>query len=156
MKVPTKVNVSDHKRGVFSTSPPIKGGPFKLTTKTLTCCTADTRNTTLFSRLGLNSFMNSGLVSGGICFLHSWTKMYKVPKCRMNCPMMEMNNAGWKTDLSGVTEDSFGRGLDLDMVTKDTLMSIPRHVISLSPYLIPSKCSTDKEYAEIRQFRARI
>lgn len=71
-------------------------------------------------------------------------------------PRIERNNAGWKMDVIGRTELSLDSGLALLMVINDTDMSIPRAVICLSPYLTPSRYSTDSEYAEIRQFNARI
>lgn len=69
---------------------------------------------------------------------------------------MERNNAGWKIDVSGRTGLSLSIGLDLLMVMSDAAISMPVAVICLSPYLTPSRYSTDKEYALMRQVKARI
>lgn len=58
---------------------------------------------------------------------------------------MEMNKAGWKMDVIGLTQLSLSSGLDLLIVMKDTDISIPRAVICLSPYLTPSRYKTDSE-----------
>lgn len=48
-------------------------------------------------------------------------------------------------DVIGLTELSLDSGFALLMVMNDTDMSIPRAVICLSPYLTPSRYSTDNE-----------
>lgn len=48
-------------------------------------------------------------------------------------------------DVIGRTGLSLDSGLALLMVINDTDMSIPRAVICLSPYLTPSRYSTDRE-----------
>lgn len=75
---------------------------------------------------------------------------------RHTCPKMERKRAGWKMDVIGRTGLSLERGLDLLIVMNDTDINIPSAVICLSPYLTPSKYSTEREYAEMRQFKARI
>lgn len=81
----------------------------------------------------------------------------KTPTMRKpTCPRIDKNKAGWKMDVIGRTGLSLSRGFERLMVMNDTDISIPRAVICRSPYLTPSRYSTDREYAEIKQFNARI
>lgn len=67
-----------------------------------------------------------------------------------------MNKAGWKIEVKGRTFESLSRGLDLETDINEIEPSNPIAVSCESPYLTPSRYSTDKEYELIKQFRARI
>mmetsp|Transcript_46833 Transcript_46833/g.118028 ORF Transcript_46833/g.118028 Transcript_46833/m.118028 type:complete len:366 (+) Transcript_46833:613-1710(+) len=74
----------------------------------------------------------------------------------MNWPNNEPNMTGEKMDFGGRTALSFFRGCPRLMTMKHTAVSMPRMVIWRSPYLMPSRYSADRLYAEIRQFSAMI
>mmetsp|Transcript_33132 Transcript_33132/g.33741 ORF Transcript_33132/g.33741 Transcript_33132/m.33741 type:complete len:268 (+) Transcript_33132:458-1261(+) len=156
MNVPMKVVTREYSNGEFSDSPPMNGGPFRLTTNTLTCWTAVTRNTTELTRLGENTFDLMISSSGERCLLHSLTRYIIVTKCKANCPISDKNKAGWKIDRNGRTGDNCCNGFDREIVIKETDINIPKQVICTSPYLIPSRRKTDREYALIKQFKAKI
>jgi hypothetical protein len=58
--------------------------------------------------------------------------------------MMEKREEGWKREVMGRTLLSLSSGLDLDTLMKVTDMSMPMAVICVSPYLMPSRYSTDR------------
>jgi hypothetical protein len=56
-----------------------------------------------------------------------------------------MNNAGWKIEVKGRTDDNLSNGLDRETDMKETDPSIPIAVICVSPYFTPSRYKTDNE-----------
>lgn len=57
--------------------------------------------------------------------------------------------------MSPVVVESSGSGRTISIAVHDS-PSMPMAVICVSPYLTPSRYSTDREYALIRQLSARI
>ena len=80
MKTKMKVDSKLHKRGRFSVTPVMNGRPCRLTTKTVTCWTLLTKNTTVFSIPGLNVPSRSTLKSSGKCCLARCTATIMVTK----------------------------------------------------------------------------
>mmetsp|Transcript_10697 Transcript_10697/g.17146 ORF Transcript_10697/g.17146 Transcript_10697/m.17146 type:complete len:258 (+) Transcript_10697:1012-1785(+) len=143
---------------------------------THTRCTVSTRNTTVLSSEGLNGgpcaqmlrcssvapactaseITATGMFSGNAAASPVATRTISTAytiqhRWMASCPHRERKFAGWKMERRGRTGDSVCTGVAYENARDAAVSADPLAIIWLSELRIPSRYSTDREYAEMRQ-----